>query len=322
MVHIGRPYVRLRARLCHRVPRRILIMRAVLCGAIVLPLLFSTSQRPIAATPLPLLNADRRHQKQAIDSIPVGRLTQEAQRKISDVVNRPSIYRQMPVTVVRSDPELYLFMIRHPEVVVNMWDLMGVTKVTMARTGQYTFDAQDGAGTECSVELLYGDRNVHVMYSEGHYEGPLLRKLIRGRCILILNSEFAKTQDGSVYVTNRLDMFVRFDNIGAEFLARTLHPLVGRSADHNFVESTKFLGQVSDAAATKLERLHRFSRRLTKIDADTRLQFDTIAAGVTARMVAREQQQDGNAPTGVASRNARGTTEDGLFQQSRPAGAY
>jgi hypothetical protein len=256
-----------------------LLALAVVCA-------FSGLSRASGA-PLSFGGLESEQRNQAIASVPLDSLTEEAKAKIVGVVSRPSIYRRMPITVVNSAPDLYLFLVRHPEVVVNMWELMGVTKVTVDRTGPYSFDATDGAGTSCAVELLYGDRNIHVLYSEGQYEGSLLRNLIRGRCVLVLKSEFSQSEDGAVQVTNRLDMFVRFENVGAELLARTIHPLVGRSADHNFIESTKFLGQVSEAAATKLDRLHRFTKKLTRIDNNVRDQFDEATSAASTRAARR-----------------------------------
>ena len=87
---------------------------------------------------------------------------------------QPTIYRRMPIEVVPCDPELYVFLVRYPEIVVNMWQLMGVTKVKITRTGPYAYDTQDGAGTVSQVELVYGTREKHLFLAEGHYEGPLL----------------------------------------------------------------------------------------------------------------------------------------------------
>jgi hypothetical protein len=215
----------------------------------------------------------------------MSQLTDDAQQRIRGIVSRSSIYRQMPLTLIESDPDLYVFLVRHPEIVVNMWDLLGVTKVSIQRQGEFTFDAMDGAGTTCQIELVYGDRETHVLYAEGHYEGPLLRRLIRGRCILVLRSSYSETEDRTVQVTSRLDMFVRFDNVGAELIARSLHPLVGKSADHNFVESTRFIGQVSKAAENKSDKLLQFSKRLTKVDDTIRDQFH-ILTSLTAQRAA------------------------------------
>lgn len=236
----------------------------------------------VAASP-----AERAARQQAIKAIPLDQLNREAQTKIESVVRRPSIYRRMPTTVIQSDPDLYLFLVRHPEAVVNMWELMGVTKVKIQRTADYQFDATDGSGTVCNVELIYGDKNTHVLYAEGTYEGPLLRRLIRGRCVLVLQSDYSSTVDHSVYITSQLDMFLHFENVGAELLARTLHPLVGKTADHNFVESTRFLGQVSDAAEKKKAAMQELARKLTNLEPDVRKKFSDLTASVNRRTMGR-----------------------------------
>jgi hypothetical protein len=225
--------------------------------------------------------------QEAIDAIPFDQLTEDAQAKLTGVISRSAIYRRLPVTVVPTDPDLYVFLIRYPEVVVNIWDLMGVTRVQVQRTGDFAFEAVDGAGTSSQVELIYGDRETHVYYAEGVYEGPLLGRLIEGRCVLVLKTEYKQTDDEQVYATSRLDMFLQFDNIGAELLARTLHPLVGKSADHNFVESTKFLGQVSRAAEEEAIAMQHLANRLTKVNPEVREQFAVVSALVNQRAAIR-----------------------------------
>ncbi|MGE3780589.1 MAG: hypothetical protein AB7F89_25595, partial [Pirellulaceae bacterium] len=74
----------------------------------------------------------------AIKLIPFDKMTDDAQGKLWRIVSQPSLYRRLPVTRMQADPDMYLFLIRHPEVVVNMWDLMGVTKVQIRRNGNYT----------------------------------------------------------------------------------------------------------------------------------------------------------------------------------------
>jgi hypothetical protein len=231
---------------------------------------------------------DQQSRSEAINTIPFDQLTEETQTKLWNVVSQPSIYRQLPVTVIESDPDMHVFLVRYPEVIVNMWQLMGVTKVQMERTGDYTFKASDGAGTVCDVQLVYGDQNTHVYYAEGSYEGVLLRKLIRGSCVLVLKSDYSRTEDQDVYVTNRLDMFVQLDNVGAEILARTLHPLVGKSADHNFTESTRFLSQVAQAAETRAAGLKQLAGRLNNVGEPVRDRFVQIATEVNHRAAFRD----------------------------------
>ena len=61
--------------------------------------------------------------------IPFEQLTPPTQDRLRGVVERPTLHRRLPVQVNGCDPDLYVFFLRHPEVVVNMWQLMGITVI-------------------------------------------------------------------------------------------------------------------------------------------------------------------------------------------------
>jgi hypothetical protein len=247
-------------------------------GAVLLLLALSSATRAVAADQVVGDTYD-----DAVRSIPFDRMTDEAQGRLWRIVSQPSLYRRLPITRMQADPDLYLFLIRHPEVIVNMWDLMGVTKVRIRRNGEYTFDTSDGAGTNSQVELVYGDRETHVLLAEGTYDGPLFMRMIHGRCLLVLRTGYTRPLHGSTEVTHQLDMFLQLDNVGAELIAKTLHPLVGKTADHNFVEASRFLGQVSQAAESRPEGVQKLAGRLTKIEPAVRDRFSIIASEVYQR---------------------------------------
>lgn len=226
---------------------------------------------------------ERESYDQAIQGIPFDRLTDQAQARIWKIVSQATIYRRLPVTRVQADPEMYLFLVRHPEVIVNMWDLMGVTKVNVRRTSDFTFNANDGAGTTGAGELIYGDKQTHLVIGEGSYEGPVLKRKINGRCLIMLKSDYVPNAGPNTQITHRLDMFVQLDNIGAELVAKTLQPLVGKSADHNFVETSRFLGQISQAAESRPTGMQQLAGRLTKVEPTVRERFATLSAEIYAR---------------------------------------
>jgi hypothetical protein len=118
---------------------------------------------------------------------------------------------------------------------------MGVASMTAERIGPYLWRGNDGAGTTCDVELVYGSDDLHVIYSDGFYEGALLKHKITGRCVLVLKSGFSDRADRKTYVASRMDLFVQIDNTGADVVARTLSPWVGKVADANFHESCLFV---------------------------------------------------------------------------------
>ena len=211
------------------------------------------------------------------------------------MVNQASVFRRSPVHVSACDPEMYLFLVRHPEVLVNIWGVMGISNVSIKRTGDVTFRAADGSGTLCDVEFLYGDHKKHVIYAEGSYQGPLFKKPIRARCVLIVRSGYVRETDGRYHVTSRLDMFIKIENLAVELLAKTFQPMVGKASDTNFTETASFIARVSRTAEKNPKGMNGLARKLTKLTPEVRKEFSSLSAKVGEK--AKQRQKTAKAGT-------------------------
>ncbi len=240
-----------------------------------------------AAVPL-LSNATRLARDEAVRQMPLRMLAEPVRSKIQAVIERPTLFRRIPPQLFVCEPDLYLFLIRYPEVVVNMWQLMGITRVKLKRTGQFMFDAADGAGTTSRIELVYGTREQHLLLAEGFYDGPLVPRRVTGRCVLLLSTAYSQNEQEQKMVSHRLDVFVQIDNLGIEVIAKTLHPLLGKTADNNFVESTKFLSQISRVVESNGPGVQRLATRLTSIDPAVRQKFADLASEINHEAILRE----------------------------------
>ena len=279
--------------------------------------------RPLSAAPNQATSSQQARED-AVRSIPFDKLTVETRRKLAGIVSKPSIFRRMPIQMVDCDPDMYLFLVRYPEVVVNIWQMMGISNVGIQRTGAYTLHATDGNGTVTNVELVYGDPETHVVYAEGLYEGPLFKRRINARCVLVLRSAYTRGAGDRPLVASRLDLFLHLDDAGAEVIAKTLQPVVGRTADYNFTESAIFLGRVSQAAEKNGPGLQQMTTRLTNIDAAVRDRFSQIAASVTYKAALRDASAGGGQKLISTSSAAEPIDEAGLIQseseRSAPSG--
>lgn len=275
-------------------PAARLAARSVIAALIGVALIGVAVPRPaLAVMPVGQATVSREAREDAIRGIPFQEMQPTVQQKLGRVLAKPTIYRRLPTRVIDCDPDMYLFLVRHPEVVVNIWDLMGVTNVKLQRTGEYTLRASDGAGTITDLELVYGSRDRHVIYAEGYYEGPLSGKRLTGRCVLLLRSSYEPGGDvQGVKVTNQLDVFLQLDNVGADLLAKTLQPLVGRTADHNFLESAGFVAQLAQAADSNPPGVQRLAERLTLVEPAVRNQFAGVAAVAGERAMIRREGQE------------------------------
>src|SRR5690606_27306231 len=64
---------------------------------------------------------------EAIRSIPLDRLAPPAKDKVARVIHDASLFRRLPVQVVECEPELFHFLAGNPEVIVSIWQEMGLT---------------------------------------------------------------------------------------------------------------------------------------------------------------------------------------------------
>jgi len=247
-------------------------------------------------------NTGRQAREEAVRAIPFDQLTDEMRNRIQDVVAKPTIYRRMPKHSMECDHQLYLFLIRNPEVVVNIWEVMGATQIELQRTGPYAFSATDGAGTTSKVELAYGTKNLHIFYGDGFYEGSMLKNRVPGRAVLVLRSQYQQGPDGDKVVNSMLDMFVELDNATVDVIAKTLHPIIGRFADLNFLESAAFVGRLSQATGQHGDAMQRLAGRLKNVSPEVRRQFAEIAGKVASDAAARQRSSRSTARVPVSIR--------------------
>lgn len=221
--------------------------------------------------------------REVIASLPLRRLTPAAGRRVVEIAESPTLYRRLPVRAIDCDQDMFLFLTRNPEVLVGIWQLMGITKVEMERVAPYRFEAVDGTGTECEIDLVYGDANVHVFVATGSYSGRLVASPVRGRGVFVMRSSYAESASGGTTVTGVLDCFIQFDQLGADLIARTFSGLIGRAADRNYTETARFISQIAQMSEKNPIAMVDLAGRLPQVRATTRRRFAETITEVAER---------------------------------------
>ena len=219
----------------------------------------------------------------AIQRIPFHQLTPEAGARLRSVVSSASYFRSMPTETVDCDPEMFTFLVRHPEVIVNIWEVMGVTKVSLMRTGAYQLQGNDGAGTSSKMDLVFGNEKMHVYFANGSYQGSLWARELNGKCVVILHNRPGQLTNGKKGIVASMDVFMKLDNMGADLIVKTLGPLMGKTADYNFAECSSFFSQISQTAERNPYGIQQLAKRLTNIEPNVREQFMATAISVAER---------------------------------------
>ena len=250
----------------------------------------------------------RKAREQTQSIVPYDQLNPAAAQKIRKIVQKPSIYRRLPTATISVDHDYYLFLARHPEVIINIWELMGVTEMTADRVAPFKLDTNDGAGTMGEVELVYGTKNLQIFYGEGAYQGTMLPKKLRGKCVIMIQTKYHLDEQGLPATTSQLDIFMKLENVTLGLIAKTLSPLIGPTADHNFVETVNFIQRLNEITVKNGPGVQAMTHRLTNLTPEVAKQFVQLAGLVYDR--ARAEARRGNFSPPAA-------TQAEQFQQSR-----
>lgn len=233
----------------------------------------------------------REARMQAIRGIPLDRLNRNISGEVREVLENPSYFRRMPPQVISCDQRMFTFLVRRPEVMVNIWEVMGITKVKAKRTSPLSFLADDGVGTSCKCDLIYSDDKLHIYWGNGAYEGSMAPRKIHGRCLCLLRTDNqVMTADGTA-ISGTMDVFLKVDNFGADLLTRTIGPFVGKTADYNFVETAKFISQISSICQTNPAAAQALVQRLDRVDDNTRREFGEIVTQIASNRADQDTRQ-------------------------------
>ena len=220
-------------------------------------------------------------------AIPWNALDERSKKLVRDVVDGKTFMRRMPQQVGYCDPEMYDFLIDHPDVVIELWELLGVTNLSLKETGQNRYVLKEGTASTSQVEVLYKSDNLCIVYALGEYEAPVLRRKIKGDVVLFLKSRYGQDKDSRLVVQSDLDAYVRIHNPGAEMLARMLIPVVGKIADGNFEQTVGFVMNISEAAQDDFEPLVELAQRMNNVRSEVAQEFALVAETVFDREVDR-----------------------------------
>ncbi len=251
----------------------------------VLSCMSSEASRVVAAEPAPAAGINTKAARdEATKAIPWKSLDRNAQAAVQDIITNTSIYRRLPPQTIDCEPDMFLNLLQNPELVVNMWTTLGVTKMSMDRFGPGNYRLSDGEGTTGNARVLAGNDDMHLILSDGSYTGSMYPRAIKGRCVLLLRHDFAQDQRGRILITCNLDMFLTIDNFGVEVLAKTFQSTVGKATDHNFAETTSFVSKLSKTAETNPDGVVRLTQKLENVDPPVKAEFCVLANAVNEKL--------------------------------------
>lgn len=238
----------------------------------------------------------------AVRLIPWKQMSPANRNTAQFIVKNASIYRRLPTRIIDCDPDLFTFLLQHPEVVIDVWHVMGITQVSLEKSPDGVYRGTDGAGTNGSVRYLFSNwganaQNLAVVYAEGAYTGAPFVTPLKAKSIMLVRSSGVQETNGRHYITVRIDSFIYVEQLGVEVIAKTVQPWINRAADQNVIETMTFVSNFSRTAEKNPQGMQRLAKRLSAVDEPTRNQLVSLCY----RTAERYAQRDNAVRTGEVS---------------------
>jgi hypothetical protein len=226
--------------------------------------------------------AGREACRRALAELPLDRMSPEHRQLAEHFGRAATLHRRLPAETIHCEPAFLEFVLSKPETLVDVWRVLGISRVALEPVAANAWRLSDGYGTTGTVQLIHHDHGpgggLLVFHGRGGYDGPLAPKPLTGSCLLVVRHAPAADADGPV---QRLEVeaFIDVDGLGLEIVTRTLQPLIVRSAAANVHEICLFVSQFARAADRNPAGVARLAERMSRTPPTDRRALVALASG-------------------------------------------
>ena len=223
--------------------------------------------------------------------IPWNALSPEARQRTEKIISAYTFYRRLPMTGGYCNPEIYDFLVSHPEVVVGTWETGGFKQLSLTNNGGGRWTIRDTSGTHGEIEVVYHDNRMIVFLCEGTYEGQLSPRPIQGDILCVMQYRFTEdtSNQNKPIVVTRLDTFVRMSSASADLVGKAFAPMIGKIADSNFVKTVDSVNQISELMERNPRVIAEMVQESSSIPDETKSAFIGYIERVTGAASMRSQ---------------------------------
>ena len=189
-----------------------------------------------------------RLRQRSISQLPWEQISASSQKRIRDVLDNCAQFRRLPELVYEVRPDVYRYLVEHPDVAVSTWRVMGISKVQMWQTGPMEFEATAPDGSAGLADVLYRDQSQCLLLFDGTYNSPLLPRPITASGLVWLRYHYQPGKDGKTQVRQLMNVFVSFPSVTARAMALLASPITNVIMDRNAFEVSLYARMMSQAA--------------------------------------------------------------------------
>jgi hypothetical protein len=176
-------------------------------------------------------------------SFPVQQIPGDWACRLEFVIDQYTTANTLGPLKTAMDAPMYFHLLDRPPLAAALINRLDLADYKAETRGPGQWWANDGEGTEGTVQLVYQNRTTRVYYLEGTHRSRLLPNL-SGKAVVFLRIRAVKEASGLESMENTLVAYTRLDNRLLSGLASLLRPLVGATVSRKLAKGVDVVNRL------------------------------------------------------------------------------
>ncbi len=174
---------------------------------------------------------DSRYQRHAAARVPLQEMPGGLRERVRQVVEQPTLFARGPTEAFAGRPDLYHWLLDHPDRGVLAWRRLGAKCSTINDRRGGRFNWTDEKGSEVHWETVYQGPSLRIWYAEGKLRPALLLPPLPIQIVFLLRYGDQPDEPGRTLIYHQADVFFQTDSRTAALMAKMLGPSAPRLAE-------------------------------------------------------------------------------------------
>jgi hypothetical protein len=187
-------------------------------------------------------STDKMEKVRAAANVPLQAIPERYRDAVRLTIEKPTLFSQGPVEAFACQPQMYYWLLEHPDRGVVAWRRLGAQCVMISERGNGRFGWTDEHGSDLQWDTVYNSNKERIWYAEGKVRPGTLMPLVPVKALVVLRYEEPATEpvNGAKVMQHQADMFLYTDSMGAALATKLFGAAAPRLAEQCVTQMQMF----------------------------------------------------------------------------------
>jgi hypothetical protein len=174
--------------------------------------------------------------------VPIEELSPDVRSKALRVLERPTLHARGPAESFNCQPEVYHWLVDHPDQAVVLWRALGARCTSIDAEAEGAYRWHDPQAGEIHWHTIVNTPQQHIWYAEGRVRASAVLPASSVQAIVVLQYAEGTDEEGHPAMRHQMDLMVHTDSRALALAARLFGDSVPHAAEQYIGQMEMFFG--------------------------------------------------------------------------------